>query len=175
MTAFPRQAIIEHEPEVVRSESFGINDPVFYRTFMGIPGTIATWSNSSNYLVPSFPISPISENLKLFIQRILSFRELPANWDSYGAQKAGDKAVENSVDFILRLANYNRTIYYVASGPNGEILVELRNGGRSAEIYFDEDGTDEVLLIKDKDHIFEGPVSQNFNKIIRFIATGEIE
>jgi hypothetical protein len=47
-------------------------------------------------------------------------------------------------------------LYFIAPGPNGEIVVEFKSGQNMAEIFFNEDGTEEMLLYKGKEQKFSG-------------------
>lgn len=70
------------------------------------------------------------------IQKVLSFRDLPADWDSYGAEPIDERAIEKAIDFIKNVDLYDQNVYFIAPGPNGEISVELQKGSKNAEFLF---------------------------------------
>lgn len=172
MTALENKVIIGNEPEIVPS-GYAFSDNFGQNFRYGKPSAFFSCNTSSNFLVYSSRMI-LPENSRNFIGRILSFKDLPENWDGYGAVKVNENAVSNAIDFIHKIAVYDNPIYFVTPGPNGEVLVELKNEERSAEIYFNDDGSDEVILIGNGVTVFEGSVSKDFNKIISFISIGEI-
>ncbi|MGA2408514.1 MAG: hypothetical protein ABSF81_17450 [Bacteroidales bacterium] len=172
MTALANRVIIGNEPEIVPS-GYGLPDNFGQIFRYGKPSAFFSCDTSSNFLVYSSRMV-LPDNSRNFIGRILSFKDLPENWDGYGAAKANKNAVSNAIDFIHKIAVYDNPIYFVAPGPNGEILIELKNEERSVEIYFSDDESDEVILIGNGKTVFEGSVSKDFNKIISFISIGEI-
>ena len=72
------------------------------------------------------------------IQKLKSFLNLKENWDSYSAAPAIEHCVQSAIDFIKRFDEKYQEVYFVAPGPNGEVLVELKNSERSVEVIFDE-------------------------------------
>ena len=78
------------------------------------------------------------------IWKLKSFLNLKENWDSYGAAPAIEHCVQNAINFIKRLDEKYQEVYFVAPGPNGEVLVELKNSERSVEIIFDENITEYI-------------------------------
>lgn len=79
------------------------------------------------------------------IAGLKSFRNLEQNWDSYGALRTAESAVRNAIRFVCDLDRAGLSAYFVAPGPNGEIVVELKSGALSLEIYFSEDGSCEHI------------------------------
>ena len=73
------------------------------------------------------------------IRKIKSFLNLEENWDSYGAAPIVEHCVQSAIDFVKRLDDKYQEVYFVAPGPNGEVLVELKAEERSIEVIFDED------------------------------------
>ncbi len=75
------------------------------------------------------------------LSKINSYLSLKSNWDSYGAVQPGTAAIENASTFVKALDRRRVPVYFTAPGPNGEILVELKNGDKSIELTFEADGT----------------------------------
>lgn len=103
---------------------------------------------------------PSLETRKTII-KIQEFIKLKVNWDSYGAIPPAMLAIKNAKDFLLKTETKNLPVYFVAPGRNGEVLIEL-NGeqNKTAELYFNADGSIEMLLFESDDCIFEGEYSE---------------
>lgn len=63
-------------------------------------------------------------------------RKLKDNWDEDGAKAPDKKALYASLFLAIRLQITGEKIYHVAPGPNGEILVDMRENGKSLEFLF---------------------------------------
>lgn len=95
------------------------------------------------------------------IVKLQGFKNLEDDWDSYGAAPPSEKAIKNAKDFLLAIERKNLHVYFVAPGRNGEVLVEFKGDhGKAAEIYFNHDGSAEMLLFDKDDCIFEGEFSE---------------
>lgn len=105
-------------------------------------------------IYPSTP--PLSSTALKSASKILDFRNLSDNWDSYGAEKPAENAVVNALSFIRVIDAHGIPVYFTAPGPNGEIVVELRKGNYEAEIYFNADNSNEVLIYDGNACISEG-------------------
>lgn len=80
------------------------------------------------------------------VAKLQSFRELKENWDSYGAAKPSEGAISSAIRLVHSLDRAGYPVYFTAPGPNGEIVVELKQGERSLEVYFDAEGNSEFCL-----------------------------
>ncbi len=94
------------------------------------------------------------------INKLSSFLQLPANWDSYNAAKPSKVAIENAIDFILRLAQRQQFPYFIAPSPNGDILIELKNNEVTLEFTFGEDGTNNIAGWVNGDEKFEKELNE---------------
>ena len=105
------------------------------------------------------------------IKQLQSYLHFPPNWDSYNAAPPSPKALEQAISFIKELDSFDIPVYFTAPGPNGEIVVELKNEEKSAEIYFyPDEPADYVLFIGEEceeEHKLEG----SLKTIIQFIKT----
>lgn len=80
--------------------------------------------------------------------RLDRFRELRPNWDSYNAAVLSKAALEAAERFIIRLDRKGIPPYFVSPGPNGDVLVQYKcDNGHEAEIWFEKDGSSDMLLI----------------------------
>lgn len=90
------------------------------------------------------------------IQKLKSYKKLDYNWDSYGAARPSIKAIEQAIRFVKALDEWLQPVFFTAPGPNGEILVELKNGIKSIEIFFKDDNLNEFVLFVNEDEEDEG-------------------
>lgn len=82
------------------------------------------------------------------IKKLKSFRNIGSNWDGYGAEKPSQKGIDKAIKFVEHLGEWEQPVYFVAPGPNGEILVELKNGNRTIEVFFQPDGQREYVMFE---------------------------
>lgn len=64
------------------------------------------------------------------------FKTLRDNWDGDDARAPDAGAVRQAENLVHQLQRIGQRVYHVAPGPNGEVLVDLREKGKSAEILF---------------------------------------
>jgi hypothetical protein len=85
-------------------------------------------------------------------QRILNllkeFSLLQDNWDKDGALAPSASALVNARLLVHLLGIQSQSIFHAAPGPNGEVMVDVRNGNnsKSLEIIFYQDRAVSVLL-----------------------------
>ncbi len=82
------------------------------------------------------------------IKKLKSFRNLRCDWDGYGAEKPAQQSIDKAVKFAEQLGDWEQPIYFVAPGPNGEVLVELKNNDRTIEVFFQPDGQHEYVMFE---------------------------
>ena len=99
---------------------------------------------------------PLSNAAMKAASKILGFRNIADNWDSYGAEKPSESAIVNALSFIRVIDAHGIPVYFTAPGPNGEIVVELRKGNYEAEVYFNADNSNEILIYEGDTCISEG-------------------
>ncbi len=104
------------------------------------------------------------------------YRELPVDWDSYGAQQISEPAIETAThildllsDSALERATTLLAPYHMAPVPNGGIQLEWRRDGRSLELWIAPDGSLEAVV----DESPNGPIEKNYITVAS--ATAEIE
>ncbi len=108
----------------------------------------------------SNPTDKLSEQAGLEINKLYSFLHLPKNWDSYNASKPSKIAVENAIDFTIRLAQRQQFPFFIAPSPNGDILVELKDNNVILEFIFGEDGTNRIIGLVNSEEIFEKELNE---------------
>lgn len=108
----------------------------------------------------SRPTDRLSEPMLFEIYKLYSFLQLPENWDSYNAAKPSKVAVENAIDFTMRLAQRGQLPFFVTPSPNGDILIELKENNVTLEILFGEDAANRVTGLMDNEEIFEKELNE---------------
>lgn len=108
----------------------------------------------------SKPTDKLGEQALFEINKLHSFLYLPENWDSYNATKPSKVAVENAIDFTLRLTQRQQFPFYTAPSPNGDILIELKDNNVSLEFIFGEDGTNRIFGLSNNEEIFEKELNE---------------
>lgn len=123
--------------------------------------SVTTWvgntENQPYYLVNStvFEEPALSEKAKILWQKLDEFRLLEPNWDSYDAEVPCISAIHRAKHLIEQLDRLNLPLFFVAPGPNGEISIELKRDGTSAEIILESDGEMALLISKNEELIKE--------------------
>ncbi len=97
----------------------------------------------------------------IFIRRIKNYILLNEGWDSYGALKISNLSIEKSCSFIQKLYNWGHEVYFVAPTPDGEVLVELKNKNKSAEIKFLQDSRIIYTLFENDSTIQESEIESD--------------
>ena len=59
-------------------------------------------------------------------------------------------------------------LYFVAPGPNGEVVIEFRHGNREAAAYFNTDGSTELILNEGNHFVLEGTLEENYKDLLSF-------
>lgn len=104
------------------------------------------------------------------IQKINSFINLQNNWDSYEALKPSITSINNAIKFIREADKDGLEVYFTAPGRNKDILVEYQITPEiSAEIYFNEDGTNELLIFGRNECFVEGTIKDKYYELIKLI------
>lgn len=71
---------------------------------------------------------PSSEGINMRILSLLkSYRKLSNNWDFDDALAPSDTVITKSESIALMLQKIGQKIYHTAPGPNGEIMLDLRD------------------------------------------------
>lgn len=125
---------------------------------------------SSSIIVTERDFNPkLSTEAIKTISKIQNFGKLRENWDGYNAQSPAPGSIKDAVKFIRNLDAVGLTAYFVAPGPNGEILVELKKEEKSAEIYFYPEEEAEYILFERDEMVAEEGLAHRFFTIIQFI------
>lgn len=91
-------------------------------------------------------------SLNLRIKLLLNeFYNLKNDWDECGAVAPEKQTIGKAKYMTSLLEKHGQSIYHTAPGPNGEIMLDIRNGynTRSLEIIFYADRAVSVLFPKD--------------------------
>lgn len=82
------------------------------------------------------------------VKLLEEYKLLENNWDQDGAIAPIDEVLNKSLFLTKTLEKRGQSIFHAAPGPNGEIMLDIRNGKntRSLEIIFYEDRAVAVLF-----------------------------
>ena len=108
----------------------------------------------------SKPTDKLGEQALFEINKLYSFLHLPQNWDSYNAARPSKIAVENAIDFTLRLTQRQQFPFFMVPSPNGDILIELKDNNVTLEFFFGEDGTNRITGLVNNEGIFEKELNE---------------
>ena len=109
-------------------------------------------------------------SIESVIQKINSFASLEENWDSYGVLKPSATAIKNAKRFIKRTDSDGLAVYFTAPGRNGDVTVEYKLSDTiSAELYFNGNGTNDLLIFDVDECIIEGTIEDSYNKLLKYI------
>ena len=111
-------------------------------------------------------LSPGAVQVTVKIQGYLNLRP---NWDSYGALPPTPATVAQANRFIRELDKRRIAVYFTAPGPNGEILLELKNDQKAAEIYFYPDQPAGFTLFDQDEAQLEATLSEGKAKLFSFM------
>jgi hypothetical protein len=100
-----------------------------------------------------------SDKAKEYLKKIYRFGRLPENWDNDGAFPPEEKIILSASQFVLQMDELDLPVYFVAPGPNGEIFIEYRKQKKTAEIFFNDDGTEEMILYKRNEQVYSGEIN----------------
>jgi hypothetical protein len=112
-------------------------------------------TSSNDFPNTNFSYNNISESNINAINLIKSYSSLRSNWDSYNAIPPSNQAIQKAITFILWLSDYNIDVFFVAPTPNGEILVEIKEGNSNIEFEFSSDSEDSICATHEGDFIAE--------------------
>lgn len=121
---------------------------------------------SNSTVFPEFPIIP--SHIKTHIQKLNSFQNLAENWDSYGALPPKKETIKQARLFLMDNAFVSLPFYFIAPGVNGEILIECKLNEKSSEIFFNPDGSTELLLFVDEECKRETNLEEGFTELVNF-------
>gem|GEM_PF-2126649 len=127
----------------------------------------SVWDNSTAVLIEFVP--SVSAKAATFISKLNSYKELGANWDSYGALPPEVDVIEQAIELIKKADRNSLPLYFVAPGPNGEVVVEFKKGEKEAAIYFTAGDSTELILHRGNENILEGTVEKNYSELLEFI------
>jgi len=149
--------LLVNEPDVIYG-SESTTSPV-------IQGAMLTSSDSSIYLTRPAMFSPVVSSL---LQKLERISKLKNNWNSYNADPPSDTAIVAARDFIVNNHYLDLPFYFISPGVNGEVMLEFSKDNRAAELYFNPDGSTELILFLDNKVKHESTLDEGFRKLTDF-------
>lgn len=98
----------------------------------------------------------LSQSIREALYSLSEIARLKDNWDGYGAIAPPEKVIKESEGFIRRLNILQQDVYFVSPGPNGNLLVELRNGERTIGFHFHPEKPLRFVCFEGKDFVRQG-------------------
>lgn len=126
-------------------------------------------ANTTSLVYFSMASITLSEEAKQIISKLNQFKVLNENWDSYGAIPPSIESVEKAIRFVKKADKNLLPFYFTAPGPNGELVIEFRKGNREAAVYFNPDGTTELIHSENHQTQLEGSLEKNYRDLLNFI------
>ena len=128
---------------------------------------------SSTIFVTIGETPEMSFSIRRAINKIKSYCDLENNWDGYGAVKPADMTIHNAINFLRRADEDGLEVYFVAPGPNGKIVIEFKKDNLEAEVYFDGDGTEQVLIYDVDNCVIEGSIQDHYEDLKEMFTSYE--
>lgn len=118
-----------------------------------------TLTFSSIQISPKRLILELSPNANKILFKLYSFKLLKPNWDGFGAQVPSSEVLKQAEKFLVVADENDLPFYFSAPGPNGEIVMEFKKGQISAEVYFEESESYEMILYDEINQIYSGDLN----------------
>lgn len=117
-----------------------------------------------------FVTAPImSEKAIQIISKLNSFKALQPNWDSYGAIPPRKSTIDKAISTVKKFDENQLPLYFTAPGPNGELVIEFKNGEKEAAAYINPDGSTELVMNEGDNFVLEGTLEDNYKDLLKFI------
>jgi hypothetical protein len=81
------------------------------------------------------------------VKKILGFKNLSKNWDSYGSQPPAQVAIKNAIEFLMAVP-FEKLQPRILPVAGGSVSLEWRRGNRGLQIEFLSEGSIEYLFIE---------------------------
>ena len=117
-------------------------------------------SENSTVTFSESKVVAIPEKIKSAISKIETYRDLPANWNGYGANPPSENSIRNSIDFLLRLSKKQRIPSLIIPTPDEGIVIELQEDDIRLEFLFLPDNSSEVTGYIGNDMKFDHRLSE---------------
>ncbi len=140
-----------------------------------IPGIVYDMHDlkSSTIFITIGETPEMSFSARKAINKIKSYSGLENNWDGYGAVKPTDNTINNAINFLRKADEDGLNVYFVAPGPNGEIVIEFKRDNLEAEVYFNEDNTNQIMVYDRDECIAEGMIEDQYEKLREIFTSYE--
>jgi len=120
---------------------------------------------SSTIFIAAGEISEMNYATRKAINKIKSYSDLDDNWDGYGAIIPENDVINSAINFLWQADEDGFEVYFVAPGPNGDIVVEFKKENLEAEIYFNADNSNQILIYDGDNCVVEGTLEENYEDL----------
>ncbi len=114
-------------------------------------------------------VPELSASAKQFISKLNSYRVLEPDWDSYGADVPSDESIDQAIGLIKKADRNALPVYFVAPGPNGELVIEFKKGKKEAAVYINPDRSTELVVRQGDNYLLEGTLEENYSDLLSLI------
>lgn len=152
--------------EALVSNSFNINGNAASSTKFWNSHGVGGVRYSKSMVFPV--IISFSNRVAHLIQKLNAFSTLEPGWNSYNAEKISETSINAALSFLRENHQYALPFYFVAPGINGEVLLELKQENKAAEIYFNPDFSKELIMFVDNEVTFEGDLETHVDQLMHF-------
>lgn len=104
------------------------------------------------------------------LMAIVAYQQLVDNWDEDGAVAPVHQTVLAALDIALLLTATGQPIYHTSPGPVGEVMINLRNGGKSVELLTYPGGRAKFVRIGPEMYPQQGSLTpETFRETLRWL------
>ncbi|MFN4256630.1 MAG: hypothetical protein ACK4Q5_16635 [Saprospiraceae bacterium] len=113
--------------------------PPSYTSFPTLTSTVQTmrsigWASSgTTFFWPEVHETVLNQRV---LDLLNELKKLKDNWDEEGAPAPSPRAIRHAEVLVNQLNRAGQKVFHIAPGPRGEIMVDLRENGKSVEILF---------------------------------------
>lgn len=128
----------------------GCPDPAFAARPLEIDVHAYALATSST-CVEEQPYLPLpSSKAREVLQQLVRLQKLPLGFCGGEATPPSETVVVKASSFVLKADVWGLPLAFTAAGPQGEVVLVYTDDSLSAEVYFQEENPDEMILNKDE-------------------------
>lgn len=117
------------------------------------------------------------QDKKSLVEKINSFAELEANWDTYGAYAISDKTISYSIRLINSIdADINALPSFVGPNPSGSVVLDWEDGDSSLSFEVQQDG---VVIVEFSNFVkyenSSAPIRKVYKSSEYLVSVGDLD
>jgi len=115
---------------------------------------------SSTCIEISVYLKKVTPKTLVILRTLSKYSNFNNNWDEEGSLKPSEGTITKAKNAIMEIEEFDLPFYFSAPGPNGEILLEFKDKEDSAELYFEEGRSEEMILYKGSNQVYVGEMNK---------------